>query len=144
MRFKEFLTEASTQIGYHYSSEALKPGDVLKGTTSAANYDLVWGIYKAVTEEQGKYWPHEFGYAYPNKRFDRACFAVEAPKSKVTAGNWNHSLHVTLDRLREFTDRNLPLKERLEKRNERIKEEALKYFKADDSIELISDSWTVK
>ena len=75
----------------------------------------------------------------------RNCYLVES-ETPVIKGDFNHSLYVSMDRLSEFTPRELPLKERLLAREKRLELEALSYFNPSfncKSIEYISEKFVV-
>lgn len=141
--------------GHHYSSKVIKKADtIVSGQTTGLSYKLVWGIYKQVADELGIYMPVTFGYAYPTdvarphfQRSDWLKHQVEAPDEKVTTGNLDYSLMVTMSEW-AFADRNIKdLAQRLADREQRIRKCAESYFTKlgdPDKIELISDCWVVQ
>lgn len=144
-------------IAYHYTSgETIPTGSTITSEQSSGSskpyYDIVWPIYKKVADELGKYFPTEFGYAYPAKRshMEHDPLVVEAPDDCVTAGNFSHSVYVTIDICGNggMNDKSLPLQQRLENRKRLIEAQAREYFDVKDPsdperVELISDRWTV-
>lgn len=137
---------------YHYSLNPLSKGEVITSVQHKYHsHKLVWDIYSDVAKTLGVYFPKEYGYAYPSVRSIFTPIAtlheVSAPKHLVTRGNLNHSVMISMNRLHDFSDRSLPLADRLVKRAEALRDEAMTYFtKLDDadSIELISDAWKVR
>jgi hypothetical protein len=124
----------------HYTTRDIKVGDtIISSQSKGKTYNLVWEIYNQVCLKINKksLFP-DFGYAYPSdspkvKLF--TCTSVRYTEYVVEAkefieGNLDHSIYVCMDKLSFFmhTFKGLTLAERLEKRAEFIKNEALKYF----------------
>jgi hypothetical protein len=119
--------------------------------THGSTFRQVWQAYKEVAVELGIYFPVEYGYAYPNVKdkfmSNVQLHEVSAPTKKITCGNLNHSLLISMNLLRDFTDRSLPLADQMHARHIRLKQEAFIYFtdlKDPDTFELISDAWVVR
>lgn len=140
-------------IGYHYSSEELNIGDTIISEQHLGRmFPLVHGIFKEVNPNLFDQW----GYAYPERKHEegekkwRHCYLVKAPSDKVIRGDLNNSVYAWMTGCQ--TDRSLPLKERLEKRDTILKNAAQLYFNPLDEslvrkyptiIELISDSFVI-
>lgn len=144
------ILDLQKETGYHYSREHLKVGDkIISHQTNAKTYKLVWQLYKEVADKLGTYYPNSFGYAYPMKKagFTQKLYIVNAPIDRVTRGNFDYSTYVTMANLGSFMDRNITnFDERLENRNQLIKQQAKTYFTSTadiDRVELISDQWRV-
>lgn len=141
--------------GHHYSTKPINVGETIISTqTNGQSFKLVWGIYKQVADELGFYFPEKYGYAYPTDvtrmQFDEPGWnkhTVEAPDDRVTTGNLDYSVLVTMSE-HAYADRKIAvLADRLEDRNKRIKLRALRYFcwlDDPEKIELISDCWMIK
>jgi hypothetical protein len=131
-------------IGYHYSSEELNIGDIIKSSQHRERmFPLVHGIFKQVNPDL---FDTEWGYAYPERKDERMtsikhCYLVKADSSRVIKGNFDYSVYYSMGCCQ--TDNSLPLKERLLKREENLRERARLYFAAQDNIELISDSFII-
>ena len=131
-------------IGYHYSSKELNVGDII---TSEQHYGrmfpLVHGIFKEVNPNL---FDKEWGYAYPERKDNelshKHCYMVKADSSKVIKGNFNYSVYYSMGCCE--VDKSLPLKERLQKRDDHLRDRAKLYFESQgDDIELISDSFII-
>ncbi len=136
-------------LATHYSSNEIVGGSVIRSDqTKERLYRHVHAIYKGVADDLGKYFPDEYGYAYPiwtpRKKFPYV-YQVTAEASYVTAGNFNHSLYVAIARVSEFTDKRLPLNQRVANRDGMIRQLAELYFAPGpvEYRELISDRWIV-
>lgn len=139
--------------GVHYSSEHIAAGSIVfSHADQFQTYQIVWKKFKEVADENGIFLPEKFGYAYPVdhvQRTHRFLYEVEAPNERVTRGNYNHSIPMTMSNLRNFKGGlGMPLAEQLLVRDENLRLEAKKYFMLDEysdvkniHIELISDSW---
>ena len=133
-------------IGYHYSSSSLNIGDIIisnqhKGKT----YDLVWKFYKDINKSM----PYEFGYAYPVQKDLSYKHIYKVTSDFCIKGNLNYSVYFTMDWLSSqdfMRNKTIPLKERLNKRDEFLRTNAELYFTVleyPEEIELISDSWKI-
>ena len=88
----------------------------------------------------------EWGYAYPQRKDNelshKHCYMVKADSSKVIKGNFNYSVYYSMGCCE--VDKSLPLKERLQKRDDHLRDRAKLYFESQgDDIELISDSFII-
>lgn len=136
------------KIYYHYSSEKLQKGDIIiSDQDKMKTYELVWNVYaETYFELFNKNFPKKYGYAYPEKKDMRLGEYKVIALNDVILGNYKYSLYVTMDRLGEFIDKSLPLKERLIKRKEKIKEQSISYFTLTEYsqyIECICDKFEV-
>ena len=148
MKIRELLMTT----GYHYSNVPLKINDIIiSNQSNGRTYNLVWKFYKKVAGELELYFPGKFGYAYPisknNLSTAKYHYAVTAPADKVTSGNFDYSLYVTMASLSSFMDRSIrDFDARLANRDQLIQNQAIQYFTeiADiNKVELISDRWRV-
>jgi hypothetical protein len=128
---------------YHYTSQDLPIGSkILSNQQDSRTYSLVHKIYREVNPSL----PETYGYAYPVQKetSHKHCYLVEVEESQVIKGDYRHSLYVSMESQCR-TDNSLPLKERLAKRDENLRNEALKYFdpQNEETVELISDSFVI-
>lgn len=132
-------------IFYHYTSATLQRGDVIRSNQSnGKTYDLIWRIYQEVAKSLGYSFPQKYGYAYgelKSRQSNTKCYRVTS--DKVIRGNFQYSLYTTMDCLGQLVDKKLQLQERLKSRDEAIRQRAVLYFKAEDNIEYISESFVV-
>lgn len=129
--FQDFKKFNTPTIFYHYSVKNLNSGDIIHSEQDKMRtYDLVWKTYASVYFELfNKDFMKFYGYAYPEKK-DKSLLKeyIVKPETGVIFGNYNHSVYVTMDRLGDFIDKSIPLKDRLELRDKKIREQAVKYF----------------
>jgi CO dehydrogenase maturation factor len=103
---------------------------------------------KKVADELGKYYPENFGYAYPEKRehfgSSYRCYVVTADENKVTKGNFNFSIYAMMARGFGSFKGISSLEERKLSIDTWIEASARTYFAAEGKdIEYISDCFEV-
>jgi hypothetical protein len=139
--------------GFHYTRGDLVLPAGATITSEQSTYKT-WkrfhGIYAEVANELGRYYPAEFGYAYPIEKahFGKKAQLVEAPSEFITMGLFKHSVFVAMDmgfgpEFKQIKS----LEERIAAQNAAIKARAYKYFDVTgakmDSVEMISDRFSV-
>jgi hypothetical protein len=131
-------------IAYHYSSKELKVGDIItSGQHLERMFSLVHGIFKEVNPKLAIF-DSKWGYAYPEPKDmnHKYCYVVKAHSSRIIEGNFDYSVYYSMGCCQ--VDKSLPLKERLQKRDDHLRERAEKYFNPQGvNIELISDSFVI-
>lgn len=128
--FQDFKKFNTPEFFYHYSTDTLLPGEIIYSHQDRMKtYDIVWRQYAYVYNQMfSKEFPHKYGYAYPEKKDRNMKGYIVKPEAEVIFGNYNHSVYFTMDHLGSFVDKSIPLKDRLILRDEKLKEEAVKYF----------------
>jgi hypothetical protein len=130
---------------YHYSKNLLNVGDTIKSNQAASStYKLFHKYYAEVYHELTELeLPFNFGYAYPTpKTLNMNEYLVKS--NNFIRGNFKYSIYAAMDmgypsEIKRIKD----LDEKKEAIKQHIKSLAHQYFKAEDNVELISDSFVV-
>ncbi len=139
--------------GFHYTRGdlVLPVGATVTSTQSTyKTWKRFHSIYAEVAAELCRYYPAEFGYAYPIEKshFGSTPHLVEAPSEFITMGIFKHSVFAAMDmgfgpEFKQIKS----LDERIAAQNAAIRARAYKYFDVTgakmDTVEMISDRFIV-